>query len=108
MEPLASGLAKTIENVNKLTQSVDSQIASLVAILNDTSGAARGALEQTRETMAAVQGFAAPSSPVQYELAKTLKELSDAARSLRMLVDYLERHPNAVVFGRSRNEAGEQ
>lgn len=108
MEPLSAGIAKTVENVNKLTQSVDSQMVSLTASLKDTSGAARGALEQTRETMAAVQGFAAPSSPVQYELAKTLKELSDAARSLRVLVDYLERHPNAVVFGRDRNEAGEQ
>ncbi|HEV8713091.1 MAG TPA: MlaD family protein [Candidatus Binatia bacterium] len=108
LEPLTSGIAKTVENVNKLTQSVDGQLASLTASLKDTSEAARGALEQTRETMAAVQGFTAPSSPVQYELAKTLKELSETARSLRMLVDYLERHPNAVVFGRGRNEAGEQ
>jgi paraquat-inducible protein B len=107
MAPLTAGMTKTVENVNKLTQSVDSQVTSLTASLKDMSGAARGALEQTRETMAAVQGFAAPSSPVQYELAKTLKELSDTARSLRVLADYLERHPNAVVFGRGRNEAGE-
>jgi len=108
VEPLTAGIAKTMGNVNKLTQSVDSQVASLSANLKDVSGAARGALEQARETMVAVQGFAAPSSPVQYELAKTLRELSDTARSLRVLADYLERHPNAVVFGRGRNEDGKQ
>jgi len=106
VEPLTSSAAKAMENVNKLAQSVDSQITSLTASFKDTSGVARGALEQTRETMAAVQDFTAPSSPVRYELVKTLKELSDTARSLRVLADYLERHPNAVVFG--RNEAGEQ
>ena len=106
VEPLTSSAAKAMENVNKLTQSIDGQVASLTASLKDTSGVARGALEQTRETMAAVQDFTAPSSPVRYELVKTLKELSDTARSLRVLADYLERHPNAVVFG--RNEAGEQ
>ncbi len=106
VEPLAAGATKMVENVNKLAQSVDSQVASLTASFKDTSGAARGALEQTREAMAAVQDFTAPSSPVQYELVKTLKELSDTARSLRVLADYLERHPNAVVFG--RNEAREK
>jgi paraquat-inducible protein B len=108
VEPLTAGITKTMGNVNKLTESVDSQVAALSASLKDVSGAARGALEQARETMAAVQGFAAPSSPVQYELAKTLRELSDTARSLRVLADYLERHPNAVVFGRGRNEDGKQ
>ncbi|HKA55740.1 MAG TPA: MlaD family protein [Candidatus Binatia bacterium] len=108
MEPLTAGIAKMVEHVNKLAQSVDTQMASLSTSLKDMSGAARGALEQTRETMVTVQGFAAPSSPVQYELAKTLRELSDTARSLRVLADYLERHPNAVVFGRGRNEDGQQ
>jgi paraquat-inducible protein B len=51
--------------------------------------------------LASVQQFIAPNSPVGYELVKTPQELSDAARALRVLADYLERHPNAVVFGRN-------
>jgi paraquat-inducible protein B len=42
---------------------------------------------------------------VGYELVKTLREFADAARSLRMLANYLERHPNALVFGRQESGA---
>jgi len=31
---------------------------------------------------------------------QTLKELSAAARSLRTLADYLERHPEALIRGK--------
>jgi paraquat-inducible protein B len=33
-------------------------------------------------------------------LRKALEELGDAARSLRVLLDYLERHPDALIFGK--------
>jgi hypothetical protein len=40
-----------------------------------------------------------PNSPMGYEIVKTLREFSEAARALRVLADYLERNPNAVLFG---------
>jgi len=39
---------------------------------------------------------------LQYELAETLKELGAAARSLRNMADYLERHPEALLHGKGR------
>jgi len=36
------------------------------------------------------------------ELAETLKELAAAARSLRDMADYLERHPEALLHGKGR------
>jgi paraquat-inducible protein B len=39
-------------------------------------------------------------SPVNYELEKSLKEVSATARSLRSLTDYLERNPRALIFGK--------
>lgn len=41
-----------------------------------------------------------PDSNVRYEFEKMLRELSRAARSLRVLTDYLERNPNALLTGR--------
>jgi paraquat-inducible protein B len=35
-----------------------------------------------------------------FELKKTLQEVSGAARSLRVLADYLDRHPEALLFGK--------
>jgi paraquat-inducible protein B len=39
-----------------------------------------------------------------YELRNALKEISGAARSLRLMADYIERNPRALLFGRPENE----
>jgi paraquat-inducible protein B len=104
--PLASSVTSTMGDISKLAKNVDSQVPPLMTSLKDMVAATRGALEQMQETLTSVNGLAAPNSPVRYELVKTLQELSEAARALRVLADYLNRYPNAVVFGRS--EAGAQ
>jgi len=46
-----------------------------------------------------------PASPAQYRLNRLSKDLSEMARAIRSFVDVLERHPNAVIFGKP--ESGE-
>jgi phospholipid/cholesterol/gamma-HCH transport system substrate-binding protein len=41
-----------------------------------------------------------PRAPLVYQATNTLAELSDAARSVRQLADYLDRNPNAILTGR--------
>jgi paraquat-inducible protein B len=36
-----------------------------------------------------------------YHINTTLQEVSAAARSFRVLADYLDRHPEALLFGKS-------
>ena len=48
-----------------------------------------------------MNGMTAPNSPMGYELVDTLRELSEAARAVRVLADFLERNPNAILFGRN-------
>ncbi len=45
-----------------------------------------------------------PDSNVRYEFESMLRELSRAARSVRLLSEYLERNPNALLTGRSEEE----
>jgi len=42
-----------------------------------------------------------PDSNFHYELENTLRELRRAAQSIRVLTDYLERNPNALITGRA-------
>ena len=35
------------------------------------------------------------------QAARALQEVSDASRAIRQLADYLERHPEALIQGRS-------
>lgn len=107
VEPLAANLAKTTEHVGKLVQNADTQMHVLTTTFNetaltfkDTAAAARGALDQTKETLVSVQDFTAQSSPLHYEMVRALRELSASARSLRTLTDALEQNPSSIVFGK--------
>ena len=44
------------------------------------------------------------NAPVQLDLRDTLQEVTLAARSLRMLMDYLEQHPEALIRGKTQEK----
>jgi paraquat-inducible protein B len=45
-----------------------------------------------------------PDSNLRYEFETTLRELSQAAKSIRLLTDFLERNPNALLTGRPEED----
>ena len=100
---VTSSATTTFGQVGKLTQTVNAQALALTTSLRQTSEGALRAIEGMRETLTSMQQLVMPSAPVGYELVKTLREFSETARSLRMLANYLERHPNALVFGRQES-----
>jgi paraquat-inducible protein B len=57
---------------------------------------------QADGTLKSIDNMVAKDSPMSQELQETLRELSDAARSLRILADYLERHPEALLRGKEK------
>jgi len=52
------------------------------------------------ETLLQVNRVLKPNSPLQYNIIKLTGELEETARSIRSLVDTLERHPQALIFGK--------
>jgi len=82
-------LSATLEDVQKLTYDVNHTVESLATSTEKTLAAARAALE-----------VADPQSPTAVNLAHTLEELAAAARSIRVLADYLEQHPESLVHGK--------
>ena len=57
-------------------------------------------VSQTQKTLLALEKTLSTDSPLQQQLQQTLNELSGAARSLRLLADYLERNPEAILRGK--------
>ena len=61
-------------------------------------------LDQTlagaRTTLGNANTLVAPDSVLGAQLGSTLDEVSRAARGLRELTDYLERHPEALIRGK--------
>jgi paraquat-inducible protein B len=58
-------------------------------------------LKSARSTLDSADRLIEPNSVLGAELGSTLQELSRAGRALRGLADYLERHPEALLRGKS-------
>ena len=60
-------------------------------------------LTEARRTMASAAQALDQDAPLQQDVRETLRELSKSAQSLRMLTDYLERHPEALIKGKQED-----
>jgi len=124
---IGKGVNEVVANVNgivkkpELRAAVD-QLPGLVASAKDLVGdlrtrtgplatsaqgtvdEARRAAESARAALDDLRTLLAPDGPLAVEATRTLGDLGRAARALRDLADYLERNPNAVVFGRAKDE----
>jgi len=58
------------------------------------------AIKQAEGTLKTVDRMFAPNAPLPRELQQALQEMTEATRSLRVLADYLERHPEALLKGK--------
>jgi len=96
---VAGQLGQAAGNVSHLAVGLDSNVSSLTADLRQTSTKAGVVVDQAGKLFQHTDS-AFNDSPVLYELTRTLQEVSAAARSVRLLTGYLERNPNAVIFGR--------
>ncbi len=97
-------ISEAADGVQKVAGSIDRSVATLSVDLKETLTGVRDAVKQIQVTVGNVDGFVDPNSPNSYELTKALKELSGAARSLRLMADFLERNPRAFLFGRAESE----
>ena len=99
--PLATSLDVTIRDTQNLVQNIDSQIEPMASSIGEVAAEARKTLEDVQKTLSAIEGIAGKDSALGYRLSTTLKELGAAARSVRDLADYLERHPEALLQGKN-------
>jgi paraquat-inducible protein B len=58
-----------------------------------------GALTRADALMKTAQGTLSPSSPMYFELLGTLREFRFAATAVKVLAEYLQRNPNAILTG---------
>jgi paraquat-inducible protein B len=77
----------------------DTTLASMRTTLEsarETMATARTVLETASESLSIVTD----DSPLRYELQEALGEMTEAAKSIRVLAEYLERNPDALLRGK--------
>ena len=87
-------------DARKLLKDTDGQIQPVGKKAQDALVSARQALDQLKDTLATVNGFVGERSDTRHKLNTSLDEIAAAARSLHSLMDYLERHPEALLKGK--------
>jgi len=113
LEQIGNDLRDTIGNAKKLTASpeITAAIHNLNATLQETqllvsdlrtqlTPEISATLAQAQQSLAGAENMLNADSPLQIKLTTALDEISGAARSLRLLMDYLERHPESLLRGK--------
>jgi paraquat-inducible protein B len=91
LDEIAQNILETTQGMNHLVNDPD-----MKKIPHSTNAA----LVQATKTLHTVDGVIEPDSPLQYDLATMLVEFKEAARSIRILSDYLEQHPETLIAGK--------
>ncbi|MGN6666352.1 MAG: MlaD family protein [Trinickia sp.] len=87
---------RSVAQIDRTLNQVGPQIGPLVAQLRQTAREADSAVAAANRTIG--------GDPMrQNDLPQALHELTDMARSVRALADYLERHPEAIMRGKGGN-----
>lgn len=95
------GLETTIQDMQGSMQTLKSLLQKLDnANIDEVLKSGHQALEQLDSTLNKADKLLEPNSPMQYNLIKLTDELEEMARSVRALLDTLERHPQALIFGK--------
>lgn len=97
----SSDAQKLMVDARKLVKDADGQIQPLSDKAQDALVSAKRAMDEAKTTLAGVNTFVGDHSETRHKLNRALDELATAARSLNSLMDYLERHPEALLKGKS-------
>jgi len=113
IDPLATQAEATLKtaqvavaDVRPLIEDLRHVAAKLDAQADPLLTSFRGTLDQAQLTLRGVDRTLDQESPLGFELFQTLKELRSAAQALRALADYLERVPDAPLYGVRRPSGG--
>jgi len=117
MEQIGKDLRDTVHGAKQIAESPD--ILKAIGNLNATLAETRMlvsdlrtkvtpeiniVLEEARKSLANAEHMLNADSPLQVKMNTALEEISGAARSLRLLMNYLERHPESLLRGKGQAE----
>ena len=82
------------------------QVPVVVSELKKAAEAATTALNHANETLKSIENVAEEGTQLRHEVSATLTEIAAASRSVRVLADFIEQHPDALLRGRVTRTGG--
>ena len=93
-------LHDAVASLNRVLTHLDRLAVETRPNLNELIKSMRATSDAAQRTLALIQNRAGGNAPANTDLPELMNELSQAARSVRELADYLDRHPDALLRGR--------
>jgi paraquat-inducible protein B len=94
-QEIETNLADIMKKLGEVPfKEIGDDLRDTIAELDRTLVSARGAIDNANTLIE-------PNSVLGQQLDSTLQEVSGAARSVRLLADYLERHPESLIRGKA-------
>jgi paraquat-inducible protein B len=104
MKQTLQSLSATLASVQELVRQADAGLAPTLGRLPKIADELSQTVAHANRVMGSVDAGYGPNSDFQASVQRVLDELTDTARSIRLLADFLDRHPEALIRGRA--EAG--
>ncbi|NYH25890.1 PqiB family protein [Paraburkholderia bryophila] len=92
-EQLGHNLNEALQNADRLLRQLDTQLTPQ----------ARDTLASAEKTFSAANAVLQQDSPMQADMHEALTQLTQTLRSLNALADYLEQHPESLVWGKAKS-----
>lgn len=100
----ANSLAATLDETRLAVARLDQHVDPLANDARNALAALTVALERSASVLQETEALLSQEGAAKVELARTLDEVQRAARSLRLLTDYLALRPEALVRGKPDQE----
>jgi paraquat-inducible protein B len=94
-------LSETLKNADRLLKNVDNTVVPETRLMLED---ARKTLKEADKALAGAKQTLSADAPLQQDMRDALREVSRAAQSLRVLSEYLERHPEALISGKKEDK----
>lgn len=96
LTPLLTNMNGTVIETRTMVQEFTREMRPVLVSAEKTLDTANSILQESHHALGSVEAIAAPDAP----LWQSLEALRNAAQSTKNLTDYLERHPDSIIYGK--------
>ncbi|MGI9330175.1 MAG: MlaD family protein [Gammaproteobacteria bacterium] len=100
LQATLSEVQTAAEDFGQLVENVDGQVGPILAEVKPAVERLGDALASAQDTLESVNRQIGGDTSLDWDLSTTLREVREAARSLRIFMDYLEQNPEALIRGK--------
>jgi paraquat-inducible protein B len=93
LEKIGADLGQTLQSANSLIKQLDTDVTPELT----------KAIVEVRQTLSRTESILSAEGPLQQDAREAMRELTRTAQAFRVLADYLERHPEALLSGKKED-----